>query len=210
MYCDGAWPAQKPDGNLAEVLRHTRDTAAHSNGTLNHPKTLVIQLRTSQGPCPISSKVLGSPSTSRTSSPRSWMETAKMAPRPIHHRRPPSTRGPQSKSYSPASQSSYPPSSSTNSPAKSKPRLDGNVLGPETSPASDSGDDTRELPELTEMFPTLNKPVLDTVLKDMLLSLRSTIQSDMATCMHRFNREVQEVGNRVNHIESKMEVCRHN
>ena len=46
---------------------------------------------------------------------------------------------------------------------------------------------------------------MDTVLKDMLISVRSTLQSDMATYMHRLTGDVQEVGNRVNHIESKME-----
>lgn len=44
---------------------------------------------------------------------------------------------------------------------------------------ADSGDDTRELPDRIEKFPTTNQPVIDTVLKDMLLSLRSTLQADM-------------------------------
>lgn len=107
------------------------------------------------------------------------------------------------KSYSSAIQNSYPPSPSNNSPAKSKPRLYGNGLGPAGSPASDLGEDTREMPESIESFPTQNQPVLDTVLKDMLLSLRSTIQTDMATYMHRFNRDIQAVGNRVDHIEEE-------
>lgn len=111
----------------------------------------------------------------------------------------------QAKNTSQNSHHSYPPFPSTNSPAKSKPRMDGNGLSPEGSVASDSGEDTREIPESIETYPTQNQPVLDTVLKDMLLSLRSTIQSDMASYMHKINKDIQSVGNRIDHIETKME-----
>lgn len=60
------------------------------------------------------------------------------------------------------------------------------------------------MPESIESLPTQNQPVLNTVLKDMLLSLRSTIQTDTALCMHRFNRDIQVVGNRVDHIKVKL------
>lgn len=46
-----------------------------------------------------------------------------------------------------------------------------------------------------------NQPVLDTTLKDMLISLRSTIYADM---MRKFNTELTAVGDRVDHIEGKM------
>lgn len=39
----------------------------------------------------------------------------------------------------------------------------------------------------------------------MLLSLRSTHQTDMAAVMHHFIRDIQDMGNRVDHIEIKME-----
>lgn len=68
----------------------------------------------------------------------------------------------------------------------------------------DSGDDTRELPDSIEFFPSKHQPVMDTVLKDMLLSLRSSLQSDMMNCMHRFSTEIQAVEERVEHIEHKM------
>lgn len=50
----------------------------------------------------------------------------------------------------------------------------------------------------------MHKPVIDTVLKDMLLSLRSSLQSDLMDCMHKFNTSIQAVETRVKHIEQKM------
>lgn len=72
------------------------------------------------------------------------------------------------------------------------------------SPTPDSGEDTSDMPESIESLPTQNQPVLDTVLKDMLLSLRSIIQADMDSCMNRFSRDIQAMGDRVDHIEVKM------
>lgn len=72
------------------------------------------------------------------------------------------------------------------------------------SPALESGEDTREMPDSIETFPTQNQPVMDTVLKDMLMSLRSTIQTDMASCMSRFTKDIQAIGDRVDHVEVKM------
>lgn len=74
--------------------------------------------------------------------------------------------------------------------------MDGTGCSPAVSPITDSEDDTRELPESIEL--------LDTVLKDMLLSVSSTLQADTMTCMHRFNSEIQAVESRVEHIENKM------
>lgn len=90
------------------------------------------------------------------------------------------------------------------SPAKAKFRLDGEGSLGAASPGLDSGDDTRELPDSIETFPTMHQPVIDTVLKDMLLSLRSSLQSDMMKCMHKFNTNLQAVETRVEHIEQKM------
>lgn len=66
------------------------------------------------------------------------------------------------------------------------------------------GGDTRELPDCIEEFPTMNQPVMDTVLKDIFLSLRSTLQADMMSCMQNFNKDIQVVESRVDHIETKM------
>ena len=73
-----------------------------------------------------------------------------------------------------------------------------------TGPEVDSGEDTRKLPDRIEKFSTTNQAVMDTVLKDMLLSLRSTIHADMMSCMQKFHTDIQEVESRVDHIECKM------
>lgn len=54
----------------------------------------------------------------------------------------------------------------------------------------DSGDDTRELPDSIDLFPTNNQPVLDTVLKEMLVSLRSSLHSDIISCVHKFSMDL--------------------
>lgn len=54
------------------------------------------------------------------------------------------------------------------SPEKSRVRMDAADEKHEVSSAHDSGDDTRELPNSINYFPTTNQPVIDTVLKEML------------------------------------------
>lgn len=69
----------------------------------------------------------------------------------------------------------------------------------------DSGNDTRELPDSIDFFSTSNQLVLDdTTLKDMLLSLRSSLHTDMMACVHKFGMELQSVSARVDHVETKM------
>lgn len=83
-----------------------------------------------------------------------------------------SKKGNRSPNDESTSDKSYcPPNPSSRSLAKTKPKLDDSGL----SLTSDSGEDTRDLPESIESFPMQNQPVLDTVLKDMLLLLRSTL-----------------------------------
>ncbi|XP_018417948.1 PREDICTED: uncharacterized protein C3orf67-like [Nanorana parkeri] len=65
-------------------------------------------------------------------------------------------------------------------------------------------DDTRELFAPIENYPTANQPLSDTTLKDMLVSLRSSLNSDMQALVHQFSSDLQEVGERVTHIEDKM------
>lgn len=88
--------------------------------------------------------------------------------------------------------------------AKAKFRLDGAGCSTAPNPIMDSGDDMRELPDSIKSFPTKHQPVMDTVLKDILLSLRRSLQADMMNCMHRFNNEIQAVEPRAEHIEHKM------
>lgn len=60
-------------------------------------------------------------------------------------------------------------------------------------------DDTLELQDSIATFPTNKQPVIDTVLKNMLVSLRSTIHSDMLQLVQQFKTEVNEVSKRVTH-----------
>lgn len=53
-------------------------------------------------------------------------------------------------------------------------------------------------------FPTSDQPVSDTVLKDMLLSLRAPLQADMVSCMAQHKVEIQELGERVDHVENTL------
>lgn len=42
------------------------------------------------------------------------------------------------------------------------------------------------------------------MLKEMLVSLRGSLHSDMISCIHKFNTELQSVSGNVSHIEHKM------
>lgn len=87
---------------------------------------------------------------------------------------------------------------------KTRFRMDEKDADNEVSSILDSGDDTREMPDSIDQFPTNNQPVLDIVLKEMLVSLRSSLHSDMISCVHKFDTELQSVTSRVSHIENKM------
>ena len=90
------------------------------------------------------------------------------------------------------------------SPAKSKPRLSPECSGGRVDMLQDSLNDTRELAAPINSFPTADKPLSDTMLKDMLVSLRSSLHADMMECMRGFKADVQELGGRVDHVEQKM------
>lgn len=47
--------------------------------------------------------------------------------------------------------------------------------------------------------------MLDATLKDMLVSLRSSLQADMLSCVHKFGVELQATTSRVDHIKTKMQ-----
>lgn len=94
-------------------------------------------------------------------------------------------------------------SSSSSSPVKAKQQhLQGNNMAEEETDTSLN--DTRELQDSILEFPTKNQPVIDTTLKDMLVSLRSTLHADILTLTSHFKTEMKAVNNRVTHIEHKM------
>lgn len=53
-------------------------------------------------------------------------------------------------------------------------------------------------------FPTSDRPVSDTVLKEMLLSLKASLHADMTVGINHCQREVQALSSRVDHIEQRM------
>lgn len=61
----------------------------------------------------------------------------------------------------------------------------------------------RELQDSILEFPTKDQPVMDTTLKDMLVSLCTTIHADIMSLAQPFKYEVAEVSQSVSHIENK-------
>lgn len=88
---------------------------------------------------------------------------------------------------------SYNSTPASDSPEKARFRLDGEHRKQEVSPNGDTGEDTRDVPNTIEEFPTNDQPVMDTALKDIFVYLRSSLKSDLASYMHRFNNELQAV-----------------
>lgn len=41
----------------------------------------------------------------------------------------------------------------------------------------------------------------------MLWTLRASLPSDMKACFHKFTAEIQDLGDRVNHLEDGMSAC---
>lgn len=95
-----------------------------------------------------------------------------------------------------------------NSPAKSKPRKE----PPQPCEEEMQGEAGSEAypPPLTPTvdpivaFPTTGQPVSDTMLKDMLLSLRASLQVGILTCINQHIAEIQERGDWVDHVENSL------
>ena len=51
------------------------------------------------------------------------------------------------------------------------------------------------------------QPVLDTTMKDMLMSLQASLMSNLSSLMQKFSTDMQHMGDRVSYIEGKMEEC---
>lgn len=59
-------------------------------------------------------------------------------------------------------------------------------------------------PDPIATFPTLGQLVSDTVLKDMLSSLLSSLYTGMLSCVHQFKADIQDLGERVDKFETAM------
>lgn len=110
----------------------------------------------------------------------------------------------------PSEQSSGPSTPTTRSPAKSRQQRDSPVRSQAdpamevSGPSSTTGQSIKGRDPITD-FPTADRPVSDTLMKDMLLSLRSSLQTDLMRGITECQREVQTLGRRVNQVEHKME-----
>lgn len=58
--------------------------------------------------------------------------------------------------------------------------------------------------EKLDAFPTVGQPILDSALKDMLITLRGALQHDMSNFMKQTNKEIAAIGDRVDYIENKL------
>lgn len=94
-------------------------------------------------------------------------------------------------------------SSTTSSPAKHRTKLDAD---PSASPNLSEDPDTeiQSTDDMLDTFPTSNQVVSDSVLKEMMLALRTSIQTSFASALNSQSASIDGLGNRVDHIEHKM------
>lgn len=89
------------------------------------------------------------------------------------------------------------PSPATRSPAKHRPKLD-----------AESGELDEEgllFTDLFETMPTTNQAVSELFFKEMMLALHSSIQQSISATFTKQIAVIKDLGNRVNHVENKME-----
>lgn len=86
--------------------------------------------------------------------------------------------------------------SSTTSPLKHRAKLDTATEG--------EGDVIPPVEDTLDKFPTSDQAVSQSVLKDMMLALRSSIQQSLNTALSSHQTAIDDLGGRVDHVESKM------
>ncbi|XP_040190604.1 uncharacterized protein LOC120922368 [Rana temporaria] len=101
---------------------------------------------------------------------------------------------------------SPPHSLSSKSPAKTRMKYDHSEQSP-VIPATSSSQDQVGLKVASSIacYPTSGKPVLDTTMKDMLLSLQSSLMVNISAMLNNFSIEMKGLGERVLHVENKIE-----
>lgn len=106
-----------------------------------------------------------------------------------------------------APQLSPPRSPASSSPAKARMRLDPSAEHSEVShtPHMPVTLLKQNLPnDSITAFPTMGQPVIDTTLKDMLVSLRSSLQTDMLSIMQNIGHSLTLNEDRIIHIETNV------
>ena len=68
----------------------------------------------------------------------------------------------------------------------------------------DSQNSTRDFVEQIHDFPTSGVPLSDTVMRDMLVTLRGSMHKDMMLCVSQLKRDVSAIGDRISHVEDRM------
>lgn len=100
---------------------------------------------------------------------------------------------------------SYPGTPQTGSPAKARMRLDtDSTAAPEVSLSITHAVNPCSASDPFASFPTNDQPILDTTLKDMLSTLRNSMQSDMLSIMQRLHADISSVSGRVSQIENQL------
>lgn len=109
----------------------------------------------------------------------------------------------------PASILGSPPGSPIlNSPAKARMRMDPYLQTSGTVSTTEHPDQIGlNLQSSIAAFPTSGQPILNTTMKDMLLSLQSSLMANFSSLIHKFTSEMQCVGERVQYIENRMDEC---
>lgn len=87
------------------------------------------------------------------------------------------------------------------SPAKVRMKLDSAAADTGVSPEISPAIEHTELQSPIARFLTSNQPVLDTQLKEMLLSLHRSLHADFTNITYKFSKELCMMGDRVNQVE---------
>lgn len=91
------------------------------------------------------------------------------------------------------------------SPVKQKRKLDITTNQVSTSPSSIiTPPETNVFGEQLDAFPTAGQPIIDSTMKDMLITLRGALQHDMSCFMKQTKVEMEALGNRVDQVEFNM------
>lgn len=103
---------------------------------------------------------------------------------------------------SPSRSSPHSPASA--SPAKAHMRMDSPLSSELVSAAQAPGHTETALKPSITAFPTSRQPVLHSTMKEMLLSLQTSLLAGFSSQIQRFTSDMQVMGDRVQYIESKM------
>lgn len=102
------------------------------------------------------------------------------------------------------SHTSHPGTPITGSPAKARMRMDPLAADlHEVSHPSTSHSPPNAQPDLINSYSTAGQSVIDTMLIEMLISLRSSLQSDMLVFLHIIDHNMSTLENRVSNVETK-------